>query len=188
LFVHSPPPHRRRRIAKGVLSGRKVFTKTGGDARPADDDTEAMLQAAAPVSPPSVALSVATFVDELAAVLPALVPEARIVRLDSGLFFRRGVASAELVRRDDVSLVLTLRQRGDLLLRSVIPSTARGLNDLAADLVGYFCGAPLVTLALFPHRGERARLPVTRRRRIMPETPLIRVVSPERDEERSVTA
>ena len=125
---------------------------------------------------PSVALSIATFIDELTAVLPALVPEARIVRGEGRLFFRRGVASAELGPYEPGALLLRMRQRGEVVLTAVVPATARGLNDLAADLVGYFCGAPLVTLALFPHRGERARLPVSRRRRrAHQDAPLIRV-------------
>ncbi|HZO95235.1 MAG TPA: hypothetical protein VFB22_15925 [Candidatus Baltobacteraceae bacterium] len=137
------------------------------------------------INEPSVALSIATFLDELTAVLPALVPEARIVRGEGRLFFRRGVASAELTAYEPGTLVLRMRQRGDVVLSAVVPSTARGLNDLAADLVGYFCGAPLVTLALFPHRGERARLPVSRRRRrAHQDAPLIRVTADDRCESR----
>ncbi len=136
----------------------------------------AMLSAPAAAPETSVALSIETFIEELASVLPALVPEARIVRGEHSLFFRRGVASAEIVKCDRSTLVLVLRQRGEKLLHAAIPATARGLNDLAADLVGYFCGAPLVTLAVFPQRGERARLPVSRRRRrVQQDVPLIRI-------------
>jgi len=137
------------------------------------------MQYAPPKAPESsVALPVDVFLDELIAVLPALVPEARIVRGEANLFFRRGVASAELTLRDRDTFVLRLRQRGEPVLHATIPVTARGLNDLAADLVGYFCGAPLVTLASFPHRGERARLPASRRRRRMhQDAPLIRVTA-----------
>lgn len=146
-----------------------------------------MIHAPAPAPETSVPLPIGTFIDELTAVLPALVPEARIERGEDRLYFRRGVASAELSMRDRSALVLVMRQRGDVVLQAIIPATARGLNDLAADLVGYFCGAPLVTLAAFPHRGERARLPISRRRRrIHQDAPLIRVTPDPPYDERGI--
>ena len=119
-------------------------------------------------------LSAETFVDELVAALAALVPEVRVVYLINGVHFGRGAITAELAWHRIPTATVSLCHGGERVLSACVPATPDGLNELAADLVGFFCGAPLTTLALFPHPGGAPRKPVARPRRRGPwDAPLI---------------
>lgn len=118
-------------------------------------------------------LSPETFVNELGGALAALVPEVRMTELSGGVRFGRGSASAEVwwYRRSVATVVL--RHGSDRVLGGGVPATPDGLNALAADLVGFFCGAPLVTFELHP-RPDGVRKPAARPRRRGPwDAPLI---------------
>ena len=118
-------------------------------------------------------LSSETFVDELVLALAALVPEVRVVYSVDGVRLGRGAISAELAWHRIATATVVLRHGCERVLGGGVPATPDGLNELAADLVGFFCGAPLTTLALFPHEGA-PRKPVARPRRRGPwDAPLI---------------
>ncbi len=118
-------------------------------------------------------LSGETFVDELAAALASLVPEVRLTGGEGAVRFTRGAANAELWWYRETVATVVLRIGCERVLGGGVPATPDGLNELAADLVGFFCGAPLTTLALFP-RPEGERKPVVRPRRRGPyDAPLI---------------
>jgi hypothetical protein len=119
-------------------------------------------------------LSTETFVDELVAALSALVPEVRVVYLADGIRCGRGAVTADLSWQRSSIATVVLRHGYERVLGAGVPATPDGLNELAADLVGFFCGAPLTTLALFPHPDGAPRKPVARPRRRGPwDAPLI---------------
>ncbi|MDB5072713.1 MAG: hypothetical protein JWM87_3824, partial [Candidatus Eremiobacteraeota bacterium] len=110
-------------------------------------------------------LSAQTFVDELVAALAALLPEVRVVYLINGVHLGRGAITADLAWHRMSTATVALCHGGERVLSAGVPATPDGLNELAADLVGFFCGAPLTTLALFPHADGAPRKPVARPRR-----------------------
>ncbi len=117
-------------------------------------------------------------IEELAIGLQRLIPDIKIGNdLADCRHFSRGTACAELSRHDAVTAEVVLWQRNDAVLCGRVPITAKGLNDLAADLVGFLCGAPLVTLALCPRRAEAivTRTVARPRRRDPYNVPLIAV-------------
>lgn len=119
-------------------------------------------------------ISVEMFVDELVAALSALVPEIRVLYLGDGVRFTRGALSAELAWHRGSTATVLMAQGNERVLAGGVPATPDGLNELAADLVGFFCGAPLTTLALFPHPDGMPRKPAARPRRRGPwDAPLI---------------
>jgi hypothetical protein len=94
--------------------------------------------------------------------MDALMPHLRTVRSDDGRFvLHRGNATACIDRNaGGVSVVLV--QRDTVVLRGMTQPTPQSAYELTADLVGFFCGASLSTLSLYPHRGPK---PVESRRR-----------------------
>jgi|GEM_PF-2337907 len=102
-----------------------------------------------------VPLDFEILVEELASGLQRLIPDITIgTNLSGCRHFSRGTACAELTRIDAITATVVLWQRNDAVLAGRVSLTAKGLNDLAADLVGFLCGAPLVTLSLCPRRAE----------------------------------
>jgi len=94
--------------------------------------------------------------------MAALMPQLRTVRTDDGrIVLQRGNATAR-VDRDPAGVSVVLFQRDAIVLRATTHATPQSAYELAADLVGFFCGASLCTFSLYPHRGPK---PVLRRRR-----------------------
>jgi hypothetical protein len=125
-----------------------------------------------------VPLDFEVLIEELAGALQRLIPDVKIGNpIDDCRHFSRGTACAELSRQDAVTAAITLWQRNDAVLFGCVPITAKGLNDLAADLVGFLCGAPLVTLAICPRRADAVVVgaPARPRRRDPYNVPLIAV-------------
>jgi hypothetical protein len=119
-------------------------------------------------------LTLAVFAEELAAALAVLVPEARMVELFGGLRFVRGNATAALRWYRPGTVTVVLRQGCERVLGGGVPVTPAGLDSLAADLVGFFCGAPIATLAMFPHPEQAGKQPQRRARRRGPyDAPLV---------------
>jgi hypothetical protein len=119
-------------------------------------------------------ISAEMFVDELIVALAALVPEVRVTFLADGVRFTRGAVIAELSWHRASTATVVLRHGYERVLGGGVPATPDGLNELAADLVGFFCNAPLTTLAMFPHPGGAPRKAAARPRRRGPwDAPLI---------------
>ena len=118
-------------------------------------------------------ISFEVFVDELTAALAAIVPQVRNGRIDAGKRFGRGSATADVTFHGRDAVAVVLRHGCERVLAASLPLTPGGLNDLAADLVGFFCGAPLVTLSIFPRLAPVAMPTGRRRRRGGYDAPLI---------------
>lgn len=94
--------------------------------------------------------------------MEALMPQLRAVRTDDGrIVLYRGNASAS-IDRNAAGVSVVLVQRDTVVLRGTTRPSAQSAYELSADLVGFFCGASLSTLSLYPHRGPK---PVLARRR-----------------------
>lgn len=119
-------------------------------------------------------LSFSMFIEELGAAIINLVPEVRPTPADNGIRLRRGVLSADVVSAvADAGATVILRHGIERAFAGNATMTPEGLNDLAADLVGFFCGASLVTLSICT-RPEQRIPPRPRRRRPGPyDAPLI---------------
>lgn len=118
-------------------------------------------------------LSFDFFVDELAAALAMLMPEVRVTALEGGVRLRRGSATAEVISNRPLVATVVLKQDCERVLGAGVAITAQGLNDLAADLVGFFCGASLVTLSIYPHVDPPRQTRTRPRRRGPYDAPLI---------------
>jgi len=113
------------------------------------------------------------FMDELVGAMATLLPEVRVAAREDGLRFGRGSATTEVSLQRASAVTVVFRHGFERVLSGSVALTPGGLNDLAADFVGFFCGASLTTLALFP-RTEPVRAPqVGRRRRGPYDAPLI---------------
>jgi hypothetical protein len=117
-------------------------------------------------------ISFELFQDELIGGLATLLPEVRVAPRAGGVRFGRGSATVDVTSARDESVKIVFRHAFDRVLGGMVPLTAEGLNDLAADLVGFFCGASLSTLALFP-KTEPVNKPRLRKRRGPYDAPLI---------------
>ncbi|MEA2719889.1 MAG: hypothetical protein QOJ39_1753, partial [Candidatus Eremiobacteraeota bacterium] len=119
-------------------------------------------------------ISTQMFDDELILAIAALVPEVRVTYVSDGVRFGRGAVNAEVLWHRASAATVVMRHGCERVLVGNVPATPDGLNEIAADLVGFFCGAPLTTLALFPHADGQVRKPVARPRRRGPwDAPLI---------------
>lgn len=95
--------------------------------------------------------------------MDALLPQLRMVRGDDGrIVLQRGNATA-CIDRDARGVTVVLLQRDVVVLRGVTRPTPQSAYEVTADLVGFFCGASLSTLSLYPHRGPKPALPRRRR-------------------------
>ncbi len=113
------------------------------------------------------------FQEELAGALATLLPEVRVAPREDGLRFGRGSATCEVTVQRGGTATIVFRHGFERVLSGGVPLSARGLNDLAADLVGFFCGASLTTLALYPRSGPVCAPRVRKRRRGPYDAPLI---------------
>ena len=95
--------------------------------------------------------------------MEALMPQLRRVRTDDGsVVLRRGNATA-YIERGTTGVCVVLFQRDVVVLRGTASATPQSAYELTADLVGFFCGASLSTLSIYPHRGPKPDLPRRRR-------------------------
>ena len=94
--------------------------------------------------------------------LPILVPGMRIENDATAIVFRRGNATVRIGHESPGNASVAFAQQAVAVLRSTTPMTSKTMYDVTADLVGFFCGASLSTLSLYPHRGPK---PVLQRRR-----------------------
>ena len=90
-------------------------------------------------------------------------PQLRTVRSGDGkIVVHRGNATA-CIDRDSRGITVVLLQRDTVVLRATTQPTPHSAYEVTADLVGFFCGASLSTLSLYPHRGPKPVLPRRRR-------------------------
>ena len=95
--------------------------------------------------------------------MEALMPQLRTVRTEDGrIVLHRGNAYA-CIDRNAGGVSVALVQRDTVVLRGMTHPTAQSAYEVSADLVGFFCGASLCTLSLYPHRGPKPVLPRRRR-------------------------
>ncbi len=115
--------------------------------------------------------------DEMTALLPQLRAEGDAL----GFVMRRDGLSARLDRLDAARGVVSWFYHGRLALRTIVPLQT-GIDDLVADLTGFFCGVPLQALRLgkpyLPVPGRRGR--AARPEPHQPPTPIRRprIVAP----------
>lgn len=105
-----------------------------------------------------------TYTERLADSVPLLVPQVRAVRTPDGrLYLKRGNAAATIDWDSAIGVSIVLFQRNAPILRGTARLTAQSVYEVTADLVGFFCGASLCTMSVYPHREPRV-VPPRRRR------------------------
>ncbi|HEV3087402.1 MAG TPA: hypothetical protein VGX96_09285 [Candidatus Elarobacter sp.] len=102
------------------------------------------------------------YVGRICEALPILVPGMRIENEADVIFFRRGNAMVKIAYDSPGNAAVAFTQARVPVLSSRTPMTSKTMQEVTADLVGFFCGASLSTLSLYPHRGPK---PVLQRRR-----------------------
>jgi hypothetical protein len=105
----------------------------------------------------ATALTFDDFVFEIAEMLPALLPQVRVVRTSPTVVCRRGPAQAEIYPISHSEAVLLLSRNALVELHGTILFTTSALNNTVADLVGYFCGASVSTLSIYRHPGPKPK-------------------------------
>jgi hypothetical protein len=104
-------------------------------------------------------------VDALEDELNEILPEVFTQRINGGLYLVRAQSECTLEPHQLDSASATFRHRGTTAFRAVASIGPEAIYELTADLVGFFCGAPLETMSIFPHRSPRVELPKRGRRR-----------------------
>jgi hypothetical protein len=104
-------------------------------------------------------------VDALEDELNGILPEVFTQRVNGGLYLVRAQSECTIEPQHVDTASVVLRQRGAPAFRGVATVSPESAYELTADLVGFFCGAPLETMSIFPHRLPRAELPKRGRRR-----------------------
>ncbi len=102
------------------------------------------------------------FVARIAEALSMLVPELRVDVSTSGLQIRRATAFAR-IDRSATGAAIVFAQSDAAVLRGDLQMSTKSVYEVTADLVGFFCGASLSTLSLYPHRDSKAVAPRRRR-------------------------
>lgn len=102
------------------------------------------------------------YVGRICEALPVLVPGMRIESDADAILLCRGNATVRIGFDPPGRAAIAFTQHRVAVLRSHTPMTSKTVHDVTADLVGFFCGASLSTLSLYPHRGPK---PVLQRRR-----------------------
>ncbi len=100
------------------------------------------------------------FIAEIAELLPTLLPQVSAARTRTMLVCVRGVARAELYPISRAEAVVVLSRRGVVELHGTIVFAGlatSSINHIVADLVGFFCGASVSTLSMFPHAGPKPK-------------------------------
>ncbi len=101
------------------------------------------------------------YVARIAEAMSMLVPELRVDVNADGLQVRRATAFAR-IDRTTTGATIVFKQRESAVLRGNLQLSTKSVYEVTADLVGYFCGASLSTLSLYPHHDPA---PVAPRRR-----------------------
>jgi hypothetical protein len=104
-------------------------------------------------------------VDALEDELNGILPEVFTQRINGGLYLVRAQSECTIEPQQTDTASVVLRHRGAAAFRGVATINPEAVYELTADLVGFFCGAPLETMSIFPHRAPRAELPKRGRRR-----------------------
>ena len=104
-------------------------------------------------------------VDALEDELNGILPEVFTQRVNGGLYLVRAQSECTIEPQQADTASVVLRHRGAPAFRGVATIRPEAVYELTADLVGFFCGAPLETMSIFPHRMPRAELPKRGRRR-----------------------
>jgi len=107
-------------------------------------------------------LSFERFVARVAEAMSMLVPELRVEVNETRLQVHRATAFAR-IGRTATGAVIVFMQGDAAVLRAELELTSKSVYDVTADLVGFFCGASLSTLSLYPHR-DAVAVPVRPRR------------------------
>jgi hypothetical protein len=105
----------------------------------------------------ATALTFDDFVFEIAEMLPALLPQVRVLRTSPTVMCRRGTALAEIYPISHNEAVVLLSRNTVVELHGTILFTTSALNNTVADLVGYFCGASVSTLSIYRHPGPKPK-------------------------------
>jgi hypothetical protein len=104
------------------------------------------------------------FQDELEDVMGVLMPDVRVEREGAVLVLSRDRALVVLEPATGTHLQVVMRFRGVVVLREHCPLVPDRLSELRADIIGFFCGAPLQTFSIWPRKGPPPQLPARRRR------------------------
>ena len=104
------------------------------------------------------------FQDELEDVMAVLMPDVRVEREGTVLVLSRDRALVVLEPATSSHCQVVMRFRGVVVLREHCPLVPDRLAELRADVIGFFCGAPLQTFSIWPRKGPAPELPVRRRR------------------------
>jgi len=104
-------------------------------------------------------------VDALEDELNGILPEVFTQRVNGALYLVRAQSECMIEPQQVDTASVVLRHRGAPAFRGVATIGPEAVYELTADLVGFFCGAPLETMSIFPHRMPRAELPKRGRRR-----------------------
>ncbi|HZO94345.1 MAG TPA: hypothetical protein VFB22_11345 [Candidatus Baltobacteraceae bacterium] len=104
------------------------------------------------------------FQDELEDVMAVLMPDVRVEREGTILVLSRDRAVVVLEPATSSHCQVVMRFRGVVVLREHCPLVPDRLAELRADIIGFFCGAPLQTFSVWPRKGPEPVLPPRRRR------------------------
>jgi hypothetical protein len=107
-------------------------------------------------------LSFEAYVARIGEAVSALVPELSVDVDVDGLQIRRGTEFAR-IERTATGAAIVFAQRERAVLRRDLQLTTKLVYEVTADLVGFFCGASLSTLSLYPHRDPTPAAPRRRR-------------------------
>jgi hypothetical protein len=91
-----------------------------------------------------------TYAARVAEAMSMLVPELRVDVDENRLQVRRATEFAR-VDRTAAGATIVFMQRDAAVLRGELELTTKSVYEVTADLVGFFCGASLSTLSLYPH-------------------------------------
>jgi hypothetical protein len=105
----------------------------------------------------ATALTFDDFVYEIAEMLPALLPQVRVLRTSPTVLCRRATATAEIYPISHNEAVVLLSRNNVVELHGTILFTTSALNNTVADLVGFFCGASVSTLSIYRHPGPKPK-------------------------------
>lgn len=107
-------------------------------------------------------------VDALEDELNGILPEVFTQRVNGGLYLVRAQSECTIEPQQADTASVIFRHRGAPAFRGVAPTNPEAAYELTADVVGFFCGAPLETMSIFPHRTPKPEAPKRGRRRRAP--------------------
>jgi len=104
------------------------------------------------------------FQDELEDVMGMLMPDVRVEREGTVLVLSRDRSVVVLEPATSTHCQVVMRFRGVVVLREHCLLVPDRLAELRADVIGFFCGAPLQTFSIFPRKDPAPPAPPRRRR------------------------